>query len=518
MSMKRWVPTPEAYQLLHESQIALAEIESAGVRVDKGYLEGMIEFTKAKIRDIEESMKKDSVYLRWQRRYAEKTNIASPEQMAQVVFGELGYKAPKATASGDRASASESALESVADKVPMVVLYLRAQKLRKALGTYLYGIRREMVQHEDGLWYVHPNYNLNTVETFRSSCDNPNYQNIPTRNPEIGEMIRRCYIARPGHQLGELDYGQIEVRIPCAYNFDPTLISYVSDSSKDMHRDMAAQIFMLTAKQVSKDARSIVKNKMVFPTFYGSYYAQIAPSVWEAIDRQKLVVEGVTVEEWKKDKDGHDIKVSRPKTVKEHLAENGITRLGDCDPSKRPEPGTFEHHMKEIEEHFWGTRFKVYSEWKRNWLEAYYRDGGCRFLTGFIMCGPHKKNDIINYAIQGTAFHCTAWSMCRIVNAVRKYKMKSRVIGEVHDSINGDIHQRERDDYINLCHQIMTQDIKRWATWLNVPLVAEPEICPLGMSWHDKAALAHRDGVWVPADLAKWSKKYGPWEEQCAAS
>lgn len=487
-------------------------MEATGVRVDRAYLEKSIQDTQTKIRDIEMQIRADPIYLKWQRRYGDKTNVGSPEQLSTVVFGELGYKSQrvfKGREEGEkkRQSASESALEGI--DLPFVKLYFQAQKLRKAYGTYLRGIQREMVQHDDGHYYVHPSYNLNTVETFRSSCSDPNYQNNPTRNPEIGELVRRCYIPRPEQQLGELDYGQIEVRIPPCYHSDPTLMSYVCDPSKDMHRDMAAQIFMISTKQVSKDSRSIIKNKMVFPTFYGSYFGQIAPSVWDAIDRQKLVLEGVTVPDGKGGQ--------RPKTVREHLAEKGITELGACDPEQSPVKGTFEAHMQEIEDHFWNVRFPVYTAWKKSWLEAYHRNGGCRFLTGFIMKGPHKKNDIINYCIQGVAFHCSAWSMNRIVNFLRRYKFRSRVIGEVHDSINFDMHPRERDDVIHTANRIMTQDIKAWATWLNVPLIAEPELCPLGMSWFDKMALKESDGVWVPGDQAKWEKKYGPWERQIVA-
>ncbi len=57
--------------------------------------------------------------------------------------------------------------------------FIKAAELRKARDTYLVGIRRELVQHDDdGCWYVHPSYNLNTVITFRSSADQPSYQNL----------------------------------------------------------------------------------------------------------------------------------------------------------------------------------------------------------------------------------------------------------------------------------------------------------------------------------------------------
>lgn len=491
-------PTAAAMQLFLEGQIALSEVEHNGCRVDRDYALAKREELRERIRDYEARMRADELYKDWRKRFGDKTNVGSPEQLAEVIFKVKGHRSPRATGKKGRASAAESALETV-DEPFLKNLYLPCQKLRKALGTYLEGILREAVQHEDGHWYVHPHYNLNTVESFRSSCSEPNYQNNPSRNPEIGEIVRRCYVPRPGHQILEIDYSQIEVRTWCAYHKDRTMIDYVRDPSKDMHRDMAAQIFFLEPKQVSKELRSHVKNKFVFPSFYGSYYVQTAPSLWEALERFGLKVEGSGA------------------TVREHLAARGITHRGACDPDQEPRPGTFEARMWEIEEDFWGRRFAGVTAWKREWIEAYYRDGGCRFLTGFVMRGPHKRNDIINYSNQGTAFHCLLWSLIKIQNRLRRYKFRTRVIGEVHDSMNFDAHPAERDDVIDLSVRVMTEEIKKWAPWLNVPLAAEPEACPVDASWFDKAALVEKGGAWVPASPEKWEKKYGPWERQIVA-
>ena len=490
---RRFIPTAEAYQLLHEGSIALAEVEATGVRVDKAYLERALDDTAREIRELEGSLRSDPIYRTWLRRYGDKANLGSPEQLAGVVFGELGYKST-ITTSGGRASASASALEAV--DLPFVKNYLSAQKLRKARGTYLVGIQREMVQHDDGLWYVHPVYNLNTVASFRSSAQLPNFQNNPIRNPMIGEIVRRCYIPRPGCHIAELDYSQLEVKTSTAYHHDPNLISYCTDSSRDMHRDMAQQIFLLTKSEVAKDVRFAAKSSYVFASFYGSYYIQTAPALWESMERHHLKVAGTD------------------KSIRQHMAEQGITELGECNPKERPVRGTFEYHLKEIENDFWGKRFPTYAKWKEDWWAAYQRNGGCMFLTGFIMTGPHAKNDVINYPNQGSAFHLLLWSLIRIVRRLRRYKMRTRVIGEVHDSINGDTPPRERNDFINMSREIMTQDVKRYAPWMPVPLEVEPELCPIDAPWFEKAALKESEAGWVPADMEKWTKKYGPWEKQ----
>lgn len=490
--MKLHVTTPEAYRFWLEGAAALSRVESNGCRIDKTYLEHAITDTSAQIAEAEAALLADKDFRYWRRRFGDKTRPGSYDQLAAVVFGDLGFKAKRKTASGDRDAADAAAFEGI--DIPLVKHYFTAAKLRKGRDTYLYGIRREMVQHSDGLWYVHPSYNLNTVVTFRSSCSDPNYQNIPNRFPLIAEIIRRCYIARPGQQLGEVDYGQIEVRIPCCYCHDPVLMAYVNDPTKDMHRDMACQLFFLKPKQVSKALRNLVKGAYVFATFYGSYYGLTCRDLWEGV-----VSQGITV-------DGTDI------PMRDHLADNGIRELGDPDD---PQKGTWAAHVKAIDDDFWGTRFKIYAQWKRDWYDAYLREGGFTMLTGFAVRAALDKKQVCNSPIQGSGFHCTLWSMTQLDNWLRKYRMKSCVIGEIHDSINGDFCPRERDDVLHAAHDIMTKRIKKWAPWLNVPLVVEPEVCPIGGSWFEKQALKESaDGRFVPADDGKWEAKHGPWAKQ----
>ncbi len=491
-----FLPSPEAVQLFLEGSLALSEVEAQGVRVDKAYLDSALDSTARQIKETEDKIRADPDFKTWRKLYGEKTNIGAPEQLAGLVFGALGHSSKVLTKSKKRASASKKALEGVDRKI--VKLYFDAQRLRKGRDTFLVGIQRELVRHAPNVWKVHPSFHLNTAISYRSSCSSPNLQNQPVRNQVLADMIRKCFIPEDGDQILEVDLGQIEVRVPPAYSFDPNLIAYCCDPTKDMHADMGCQIFKLESHQLDKAARHVAKNMCVFPMFYGSYYAQMAPDIWDAIDRRELKLKGSDL------------------TIREWLRDSGITELGECDPDERPVKGTFEYHLKEIEDDFWGNRFAVHAQWKRKWIEDYHKNGGCRSLTGFITTGPHKRNDITSYCIQGDAFHLLLWSMIRINNRLRRYKFKTRVIFEVHDSLNFNCKSKERDDVIDLCMKVMTQDIKEYAPWLNVPIVAEAELCPIDRSWFDKASLKRdSSGLWIPADMDGWAKKYGDWSLQC---
>ena len=493
--MKTFTPTPEACQLLLEGTLALSEIEGHGIRIDRDYLEKALTDTAEQIKSLEQKMRQDDDYRLWSRQFGDRTNLASAEQLATIVFTEKGFKSKVKTKSGKRASASEKALEGI--NLPIVKMYLEMQHLRKGRDAFLAGIHREMVQHEDGDHYIHTNFNLNIAITFRSSSDSPNLHNMPTRSPMMADMVRRCMVPRRGHQFVEMDFGQIEVRIPTAYSYDPNLMGYCCDPTKDMHREVACQLFMLEPGQVSKGSRHLAKNQCVFPFFYGSYYLQIAKNVWEFLDIYQYKIEGTD------------------KTIKEHLAEHGITELGECDSTKSPVKGTYEYHVKEIEDDFWNVRFPVHAQWKKDWIAAYYENGGYQFKSGFITVGPHKRNEITSYCIQGDAAMCKLWSLVQVNKKLKRYKMRSRCINEIHDAFLFDADPKERDDLIDIAVQVMTQDIKKWAMWLPVPLTAEPEACPIDKSWYDKVSLKEEKGTWVPVKMKDWEKSYGPWGDQC---
>ncbi len=456
-------PTPEALDLFHKGAIALAQIEANGARIDMDYLNGQIEKTGRRIAKLTERIKQDEMWSLWRKTYGEKANLGSRHQLARLLYKELGYEPPEKT-KGGRDKADVSAFEKI--DLPFLRDYTQIQKLSKAKGTYLEGIRREVV---DGV--LHPVFNLNTVSSYRSSSSDPNFQNIPVRDGKIADLIRRCFIARKGRRrFGEVDFKGIEVGISCVYHEDPTLIDYVVNSPpKDMHRDMAMECYMLPEKEVSKDARYCAKNQYVFPEFYGSYYVDCSRHLWESIDRMKLRTKESDV------------------PLKQHLAMKGIKKLGACLAGQRPVPGTFEYHIQQVERDFWHNRFKVYTEWKIQWYEEYLKTGGFALKTGFAVNGFLDKNQVLNIPIQGVAFHCLLWTLIKLQNWLVKNKMRTLIVGQIHDSIIADIHENELDDYLAKVKEIVEVDLPKQWEWIIVPLKLEAEIAPRNASWFEKA-------------------------------
>jgi DNA polymerase I-like protein with 3'-5' exonuclease and polymerase domains len=491
--------TPQAYELLHEGQKVLAQIENNGVRVDKEYLDKTMSENEDRIADLEEKMRKDKeLYPIWRKMYGERMNLGSRKQLARAL-NKMGYKLPKTDKEAEDlnrewgSKIDKSVLEEIGADVKFLSYFQETEQLKKVQSTYLHGIKREMVEHHKGDWRVHPSYNLNTVATYRSSCDKPNFQNIPVRNARLAELVRRCYIPLDGCYFVEVDFGQLEVRIAYTYHKDPTMGAYLHDPKSDMHKDWAAKVYCLDREQVSKNARYAAKNMWVFPQFYGSVHFQCAPSLWEAIDQ----LPGMSVLQG-----DDDPKEPSGINLKRWLKKKGIKELGNCNPEHirhhGTEKGTFVHHLKELENVLWKEMFPVYDKWKKEWYDDYQKNAGFQMLTGFAVNGYHKRNDVINYPVQGAAFHCLLWCLIRIQKWLNKYRMKTMIVGEIHDSLQAVVPANELQDFLTFCHWCMTVALPRAWKWINCPIETESEVSPRGESWHAKKVWTQqKGGIWA---------------------
>lgn len=461
----------EAYKLLHNGCVTLSQVETNGMRIDEDYLHRTLEKTSKKIHRLTEGLKQHEIYKAWKKVYGTKTNLGSHQQLGKVLFDVLKYESKSTTKTG-RHQTDVNALEGL--DIPFVKDFLTVEKLKKANSTYLKGILRESV---DG--YIHPVFNLHIVQTYRSSSDSPNFQNIPIRNPKISKLVRRCFIARPEHQIVEVDYSGIEVHAASWYHKDPRMLEYICNPKKDMHRDMAMQCYKLSVEEMTpkendkedekriKQIRYCGKNMFVFPEFYGDYYIDCARSLWSAVGKMKL-------------------NTREGGTLIEHLRKGGIKKLGNLNPKEKPLSGTFEKHIQEVENDFWNNRFKVYGQWRKDWYNAYKETGKFSTLTGFEFTGFFKRNEVINYPVQGVAFHCLLWSLIRIQKLLNKYKMRSLIVGQIHDSIVADVFKKELKQYLEICKQVMTVDIKKHWNFIITPIAIEAEVAPVNGSWFEK--------------------------------
>ena len=450
-----------AYQLFHEGILALAQAERQGIRVDLQYIESKKAHLTRKIERLDEKFKDTDFFRHWQHATKGRININSNSQLAHFLYDIKKLKVEKETQSGQGATDDE-ALQQM--NIPELNTLLEMRKLRKVRDTYLDAFAREQV---DGI--VHPFFNLHLVRTYRSSSDSPNFQNIPKRDEESMQMVRKAIFPRPGHQLMEIDYSGIEVRIAACYHKDSTMLHYINDPASDLHGDMAKQIFMVPDfNKKNPDhyvLRQAAKNGFVFPEFYGDYYGNCAINMacrWGLLPQQGEWTGGLGIP-------------LNGKTLSDHLIAKGITSLDD-----------FSEHLKKIEGNFWGKRFAEYAAWKDLWWNLYQKYGYIDLLTGFRCYGQMGKNDCINYPVQGAAFHCLLWSFIELNYFLRKYDFDSRLVGQIHDSMILDVNPLEVDQIREMAQQITCQDLPAAWKWIITPMEVEFELSPIDASWAEK--------------------------------
>lgn len=454
--------TIEAYMLLHSGILAIAKAERQGFRVDVDYVKTQRDSITKQIEDLEKDFKNSGFFKKWKASvHGAEINTNSGAQLGKYLYEVRGKKPKKFTPKGN-GSTDEDALTQL--NIPALNKILKMRKLRKIRDTYFEGFLREQVNG-----YIHPFFNLHLVRTFRSSSDKPNFQNIPKRDKEVMRLIRDALYPRSGHQLLEIDYSGLEVRIAACYHNDPKMLKYIKDPTTDMHRDMTKEIFMLqkfnSESEEHQYLRAATKNGFVFPQFYGDYYKNNAESL--ACEWGKL-----PMTKWKS---GMGVEVTEGIYLADHLITSGITTYKK-----------FENHLKDIEADFWDKRFPDYRNWKDNWWSMYKKYGFIDMKTGFRCSGVMSKNDVTNYPVQGAAFHCLLWSFIQLTNALYETGMKTKVIGQIHDSIILDVDPAELEKVLKIARKITTTDLRNHWKWISVPLDVDAEICPVDASWANK--------------------------------
>jgi len=295
--MKIKATTLDAYKLLHDGSLVMAEMERNGIHIDVAYVEKIQKDIQARVDYLTERLKSYKIYKKWYDSYRGRMKLSSRTQLADILFNIMKIPTTEQTKSETRYKADEYVLEGL--DLPFVRKYLQIEKLKKAKNTYIANILRETC---DGI--LHPNFNLHFARTFRGSSDHPNFQNIPVRDELIKKLVRRSFIARQNCRIVDIDFKGSEVNASSWYHKDPVMLKYISTNPGKMHTDMAQKIYMLSKKQMTKDIRYCGKNMFVFPQFYGDWWLSCAKNLWNAIDRLKLTTaDGVPLKTWLKQKE-----------------------------------------------------------------------------------------------------------------------------------------------------------------------------------------------------------------------
>src|SRR5213080_4071290 len=230
----------------------LARMERHGIRVDP---ERLGAFAKELERSLDNLTREI-----WQLAEEEFT-IASPKQLAHILFEKLGLPALRRTKTGY--STDADVLTELALGHPLPAKVLEHRMLAKLKGTYADTLPA-LVNPRTGR--IHTTFNQLVATTGRLSSQDPNLMNIPIRT-ELGRRIRAAFIPAQGWTFVAADYSQIELRILAHMSAEPAIIESFR-RGEDIHRRTASEVFKVAPETVTSLQRTIAKSAN-FAILYG---------------------------------------------------------------------------------------------------------------------------------------------------------------------------------------------------------------------------------------------------------
>ena len=391
----------------------LARMEAAGVKLDCDVL---AEMSQRLEKDID--AKAREIYIKSGHEF----NVNSPKQLGDVLFNKLNLPKPVKYGKGRTISTAVDVLEGLAaeHEVPRMVLEYR--QLSKLKSTYVDALP---VLLNSCTRRLHTTFNMAGSATGRLSSVNPNLQNIPIRT-DLGREIRAAFVAEPGNVLLKADYSQIELRLLAHFSGDKLLVEAYR-TGQDIHTLTASQVFGVPPLMVNAEHRRRAK-AVNFGIVYG-----LSPFGLS----QQL---GIDTKEAKRFIDAYFEKYSGvrefiDRTLDEARRDLKVTTLFG---RVRPIPDI---HSKNFN------------------------------LRGFA------ERTAVNTPLQGTAADLIKIAMIRIDAELRKRKLESKMLLQVHDELVFEVPEPELDTIRRLVTDLMEQVHE-----LKVPLKVDVGVGP---NWRD---------------------------------
>ncbi len=395
----------------------LMAMERHGVLVDTKFLQELSREFSQRLQTLEAQIYELVGY---------RFNINSTQQLSDALFGSLGLPAQglRTTKSGHYSTAA-GVLEKLRGRHPVIELILQQRQLQKLLSTYIRALPK-MVNPETGR--IHTDFNQTGAETGRLASNSPNLQNIPIRT-ELGRLIRKAFIAPPGHVLLAADYSQVELRILAHVSGDPTLIQAFKEG-RDIHAHTASLVYRVPIEEVTPQQRRVAKMTN-FAISYGVTGYGLA-------ERTEMDQEAATafIAEYFRTYPKVKTYIDR---IKQEVREKGYvqTLLG-----------------------------------RRRYFPELLPDSGAGRNLRLA-----AERAAINHPIQGTAADIIKMAMIRLHRRLREAGLNTAMILQVHDELVFEVPEAEQEQVISLVREIMEH-----AYPLIVPLNVDIEV---GLNWYE---------------------------------
>ena len=190
-------------------------------------------------------------------------NIGSPKQLGEILFKKLDLPYGKKGKSGNFQTDVKILEKLKLENYEVASLVLDWRHFSKLRSTYCEGLlSRENKQTKR----IHTSFGMASTLTGRFSSNDPNLQNIPIKTNE-GREIRKAFVPASNHKIISIDYSQIELRILAHVANVKSLINAFKND-EDIHNVTAMEVFQVKKELVSNDLRR--KAKIInFGIIYG---------------------------------------------------------------------------------------------------------------------------------------------------------------------------------------------------------------------------------------------------------
>ncbi len=380
----------------------LAEMEHDGIRVEPARLEA---FAKELERNL------DNLTREIHQLAGEVFAIASPKQLAQILFEKLKLPALRRTKTGY--STDADVLTELAAGHPLPGKVLEHRTLSKLKGTYADALP-VLVNPVTGR--IHTTFNQLVAATGRLSSQDPNLMNIPIRT-ELGRRIREAFVPAEGWRFVAADYSQIELRILAHLSGEPAIIESFRQG-EDIHTRTACEVFKVEAAAVTSLQRTIAKS---------ANYA---------------ILYGVSA-----------FGLSQATKIDQKEAGRYIDAYFAAHPRVR---AFIDRTLAEGRERGYVTTLL----------------GRRRYLPDLRSNNPVARNAAermaMNAPVQGTASDMIKIAMVRVYDALRARGLQSRMLLQVHDELLFEAPPEEVEAIVALAREIMVAALP-----LDVPIVVD---------------------------------------------
>lgn len=186
--------------------------------------------------------------------------LTKPTEKGWFIFEHCGHEPWLFTPKRKEPSLAKEHLESFTSDA-RVNLLMEYERLAKWHSTYVLNFEKYSYKGR-----IHANFKQAGTVTGRFSCGEPNLQNVPKPDTEVGKKLRGLFWGgRKDYCLVVGDYSQIELRVLAYYSNDPTMVQAFVDG-EDIHQ--------ASANTLGCD-RGIAKN-INFAIPFGAGYKKVA--------------------------------------------------------------------------------------------------------------------------------------------------------------------------------------------------------------------------------------------------